>query len=256
LSTPSNASARQDHARRLPEMRALIRFPGVLPALLLMGAVTVALVVVLSITDRSLDQFDRTTQAMVQAERLLSTLCDAETGQRGFLLTGDTAYLEPYHDAVARIDGEIDAMAALLAADPSSGTWLTGLRTLAGSMLDELAGTIALYHDQGLNAAVAIVRTHVGKRTMDALRGEIADRQRVVAEAISQARTRQRTVVGVAEVVAGATHETGWRDLTVYWSVPVLPLSTKGEWRCRSRNWSSIFPRSRIRGVLARSIIG
>jgi PAS domain S-box-containing protein len=183
-------------------MRALIRFPGVRPALLLMGAVTVALVVVLSTTDRSLDQFDRTTQAMVQAERLLSTLCDAETGQRGFLLTGDTAYLEPYHDAVARIDGEIDAMAALLAADPSSGTWLTGLRTLAGSRLDELAGTIALYHDQGLNAALAIVRTHVGKRTMDALRGEIADRQRVVAEAISQARTRQRTVVGVAEVVA------------------------------------------------------
>ena len=48
---------------------------------------------------------------------------------------------------------------------------------------------------------------------------------------------------------AGATHETGWRDLTVYWGVTVLPLSTKGEWRCRSRNWSSIFQRSRIPGA-------
>jgi hypothetical protein len=54
----------------------------------------------------------------------------------------------------------------------------------------------------------------------------------------------------------GATHETGWRDLTIYWGVTVLSLSMKGEWRCRSRNWSSIFQRSRIPGVPARSIIG
>src|SRR3954451_2518991 len=54
----------------------------------------------------------------------------------------------------------------------------------------------------------------------------------------------------------GATHETGWRALTVYWGVTVLSLSMKGEWRCRWRNWSSIFQRSRIPGVPARSIIG
>src|SRR3954454_16031948 len=54
----------------------------------------------------------------------------------------------------------------------------------------------------------------------------------------------------------GATHETGWRDLTIYWGVTVLSLSMKGEWRCRSRNWSSIFQRSRIAGVPTRSIIG
>ena len=65
----------------------------------------------------------------------------------------------------------------------------------------------------------------------------------------------QQLTLGL-EPKAGATHETGWRDLTVYWSVTVLSLSMKGGWRCRSRNWLSIFQRSRIRGVPARSIIG
>src|SRR3954463_3223851 len=56
----------------------------------------------------------------------------------------------------------------------------------------------------------------------------------------------QRRDSGVYLLSAGATHETGWRDLTVYWGVTVLPLLKKGEWRCRWRNWSSTFQRSRI----------
>src|SRR4051795_4905148 len=54
----------------------------------------------------------------------------------------------------------------------------------------------------------------------------------------------------------GATHEMGWRDFDGLTSVSVLPLSTKGEWRCLWRSCLSIFLRSRIPGVPARSIIG
>src|SRR3954468_17966471 len=59
-----------------------------------------------------------------------------------------------------------------------------------------------------------------------------------------------------ARVHPGATHEMGWRDFDGLTGVSVLPLTTKGEWQCRSRNWSSIFQHSRIRVARARSSIG
>src|SRR3954465_4857196 len=43
----------------------------------------------------------------------LTTLLDAETGQRGYVLTGDDQYLQPYHDAVQRIHGEIELLRGL-----------------------------------------------------------------------------------------------------------------------------------------------
>jgi PAS domain S-box-containing protein len=186
----------------MPDLRALVQFPGIRPAFLLMGAVTVALVVIFSITGRSLDQFDRATRTMLQAERLLSTFRDAEIGQRGFLLTGDPTYLEPYHKALRRIDGDFENLTALLANDPSAGERLNRLRTLARTKLDIIAETIALHQDHDLGAALAIVRGGLGKQTMDAMRSEIADLQKVVAVTIGQAQAQQRMVIGVAETVA------------------------------------------------------
>src|SRR5450755_1961687 len=51
-------------------------------------------------------------------EVLLSTFQDAETGQRGFLLTGDEAYLEPYERAVGTLDGELTRIRTLVADHP------------------------------------------------------------------------------------------------------------------------------------------
>ena len=50
---------------------------------------------------------------------VLSTLKDAETGQRGFLITGDEKYLAPYNDAVSRIDGEMERLSTLIVNNPS-----------------------------------------------------------------------------------------------------------------------------------------
>src|SRR5689334_1430507 len=58
---------------------------------------------------RTIDESDRwidhTREVVIELERALSTLKDAETGQRGYLLTGDEEYLEPYRIASARMDG-------------------------------------------------------------------------------------------------------------------------------------------------------
>lgn len=50
---------------------------------------------------------------MTQLEQVVSTLEDAETGQRGYLLTGERVYLEPYEQALSRIPGQLERLRAL-----------------------------------------------------------------------------------------------------------------------------------------------
>jgi CHASE3 domain sensor protein len=50
---------------------------------------------------------------------MLSILTDAETGQRGYLLTGDGVYLEPYRSALGRVEMQFDMLGAMLAANPA-----------------------------------------------------------------------------------------------------------------------------------------
>src|SRR5690349_13903622 len=96
MSIPSVPTPARPAKRRMSTVRALARVPGIGPALLLMVMVTIALAVVIAIAGQSLEQLDRAGRALMQSERLLSTLRDAETGQRGFLLTADPDYLTPY----------------------------------------------------------------------------------------------------------------------------------------------------------------
>src|SRR5271163_3461268 len=80
------------------------------------GSVLVASVAVLCAmamaTTRIHQQVLRYREAIDQVEQMLSTLKDAETGQRGYLLTGDDTYLEPFSDAVKNIDGQLAALSA------------------------------------------------------------------------------------------------------------------------------------------------
>src|SRR5579872_7405539 len=51
-------------------------------------------------------------KVIAQLQETLSTIKDAETGQRGYLLTGDQQYLQPHHQAVGRIGQELENLAA------------------------------------------------------------------------------------------------------------------------------------------------
>lgn len=99
-------------------------------------------------------------------------MLDAETGQRGYLLTGDVAYLEPYSDARARIAADLarfDAAARsrVIAADTNQPQ---AFRALVDTKLRILEQTIAIYRTDGREAAFARVRENSGKRAMDELR--------------------------------------------------------------------------------------
>ena len=126
---------------------------------------------------------------IVQAERLLSTLKDAETGQRGFVITGDKRYLDPYESARSRLQDEIDRLRDLKNVTVPIRE-LDAIQALVQTKLDELGEVIALRRSGGFEAAAVRVQQGAGKETMDELRKRVSavrDQQ----EALIQAEGRQ-----------------------------------------------------------------
>lgn len=115
-----------------------------------------------------------TRQVLFEAEQTESLLKDAETGQRGFLITGDPVYLAPYISAITRIEPHIDNLARLTADNPRQQERIVRLRYLAREKLNELAHTISLYQSGKTDAARAAVLSHLGKSFMDDIRRVIA----------------------------------------------------------------------------------
>jgi PAS domain S-box-containing protein len=101
---------------------------------------------------------------------VLSTVKDAETGQRGYLLTGDEQYLEPFNDAKTRIHKEVDDVVKLAQVYDISTGDLTQYRSLVDSKLSELDNTITLHQSGKHEEAVQVVRTNLGKQIMDQIR--------------------------------------------------------------------------------------
>ncbi len=116
-----------------------------------------------------------TDEVMVNLERLLSIMQDAETGQRGFVLTGAQRYLGPYNDAVPRVQPAIAEIKKLTADNPNQQRRIEALGPLAAAKLSELQETIDLRKQKGLDAAVTVVLTDRGKKAMDDIRSLIGD---------------------------------------------------------------------------------
>ena len=139
--------------------------------------------------------------ALIAVERLLSTVKDAETGQRGYLLTAEPRFLEPYEAARERFAAELER----LSPHPEIGA---GIERAARAKLEELEVTVRLAREGAVDSALARVRRGEGKRRMDALRGEVAAfsaRQLATIEDRERARAAQsvrtRAAFGVAAVV-------------------------------------------------------
>ncbi len=153
---------------------------GALPTRTLIGFVVaiVTLVLVAFATYRSLAtrtelraSVAATTSYVRHVEGLLSTLKDAETGQRGYLLTGEERYLGPYTAATVQVDSELAALRA--STDDRSAERLAVIDRLVRAKLRELADTVEARRAGTIENALAIVRTDRGKATMDELRTEL-----------------------------------------------------------------------------------
>jgi PAS domain S-box-containing protein len=113
----------------------------------------------------------QTHSAIDTLEQTLSELKDAETGQRGYLLTGDASYLTPYNRAVATLPQSFLALDQLASAGFFASADIDELHRQGDEKLRELAHTIEVRgQSDGMARAVAIVKTDVGKATMDKIR--------------------------------------------------------------------------------------
>jgi signal transduction histidine kinase len=110
-------------------------------------------------------------------EKLLSTVKDAETGQRGYFITGEEPFLKPYEDAVTDVRGRLNDVRTLTADLPHHRQRLAELERLTDAKLAELAHTIDVYRTDSPAAARAIVRAGHGRQIMDELRGVVAAMQ-------------------------------------------------------------------------------
>jgi signal transduction histidine kinase len=104
---------------------------------------------------------------------LRTTMQDAETGQRGYIITLEDQYLEPYNDAIALIDGEMDELRRVLAPYPEAQSPFAQLEADIALKLNELSETIALAQSGDVQGAIEQVRTDRGKDAMDSSRAFI-----------------------------------------------------------------------------------
>jgi PAS domain S-box-containing protein len=111
-----------------------------------------------------------TQQVQFELAQTESILKDTEIGQRGFLYTGDSKYLTPYHLAVAQIQSHIEHLAQLTADNPRQQANIVQLRNLIQDKLAELAQTITLYQSGKADEAKAVVLSDVGILKMDDIR--------------------------------------------------------------------------------------
>jgi CheY-like chemotaxis protein/signal transduction histidine kinase/CHASE3 domain sensor protein len=166
-----------------------------LPAKSIAGFVlaVIAVVVIAVLSYQSLQAAASSAQNLAQSvsvlaelESLLSTLKDAETGQRGYLLTGDEQYLEPYTTAQVDLPRELRGARPLLRDRAGQLHRLEMLETAAKQKMDELESTIVERRAGGANAALAIVRTDRGKNYMDSIRTVVADMETAERDLIAQ----------------------------------------------------------------------
>lgn len=115
-----------------------------------------------------------TWQAINQVESIMSSAKDAETGSRGFLITGEDRYLEPYKQARRELPGELDRFAVLTADNPARARQLTELRAVLEQRLNLLQQGIDLRRGSDRDTVRSLVLTGTGKAEMDHLR-RIAD---------------------------------------------------------------------------------
>jgi len=148
-------------------------------------------------------------EVVEQLDHLLAEMTDAETGQRGYLITGSVRYLAPYEQATTRIADTLHAIRVLTADGSAEEERLNRLVPQVASRLAIMRETIDLYDREGLAAARQHVLTDRGKTVMDDIRklvGEMDRAERMVlldrgAYAHASARLT-RVVVLVSDLLA------------------------------------------------------
>ncbi|MBB3641038.1 signal transduction histidine kinase [Variovorax sp. 1133] len=124
---------------------------------------------------RALADIDEAQQVRGTLNQLLQNMLDAETGQRGYLLTGEASYRKPYDDAVKQVDGHLGTLRRLYADRPAELARLTELSKHVLRKIAEMDMSVRLRQDGKEDAWKFVITTDVGKEEMEAIRAAAGD---------------------------------------------------------------------------------
>ena len=121
-------------------------------------------------SSRALADIDEAQQIRGTLNQILQNMLDAETGQRGFLLTGEAAYRQPYDIAVKQVDGNLATLRQLYAERPAERTQLSELSKHVLRKIAEMDMSVRLRHEGNEDAWKFVMTTDVGREEMEAIR--------------------------------------------------------------------------------------
>ena len=124
---------------------------------------------------RALAEVGDAQRARMVLNLMMQNILDAETGQRGYLLTGETRYREPYDLAVKQVDGHLAALQALYVKRPVELGRLGELSKHVSRKLAEMEMSVRLRQNGNEDAWKFVITTDVGREEMDAIRTQVGD---------------------------------------------------------------------------------
>lgn len=160
------------NSRPLLLSRPLVVFSLVIAFVLAAGTAILSTVSTREVASASIRASD-TQDALLEINQLLSSLVDAETGQRGYILTGLDSYLEPYTRAGARLDEQLARLGRRFEHAPAQQATLDKINRLVGEKKAELSRTIELRRTNASGPALHIVDSGEGLNTMNSLRDAV-----------------------------------------------------------------------------------
>lgn len=120
------------------------------------------------------DLSHHTQEVRVALDAVRESLLKMETGQRGYLLTGQEIYLEPYTSGLAVLDAQLQELQRLIADSDTQTRRLQSLRESVAQRRTQLAHALRLRQAEGMEAALAYLRTGQGIATMAQVLGTLA----------------------------------------------------------------------------------
>jgi signal transduction histidine kinase/DNA-binding response OmpR family regulator/CHASE3 domain sensor protein len=187
----------------LPTSKAFIKKSSFLSPNVAAGfGVAIAAVVLISIFSyRSLIDRDQAAQRVTHTfaviddlQELIALLTDAETGQRGFLLTGEERYLEPYENARNLLPVKIDAAESKIIDNAAQHDNLRMLRRIVDDKMMELTQTIALYRSGEIEKSITMVKTDRGRELMGRIRDLIVQMEKTENQLFEQRQQEWREI--------------------------------------------------------------
>ena len=161
-------------------------------------------------------EIEESTQTLAVLNKLQGQMVDAETGQRGYLLTGDERYLEPYIGAANEINKTLDGLHKLVNKQPEHALIYDLMARNISRKLAELALTVKMRKEGKEDAWKYVISTDVGKQHMDAIREHIIQLSDICETKVVKARAQIQSTLLISRIGIALLAMTGLLAFYLY----------------------------------------